>query len=64
MPRLGIIEESACSLICRARHIKESISIEVMNSAGKVVIEHLGSRIAQRLAADWYGGESFLRSKI
>jgi len=27
-------------------------------------VEHLGSQIAQKLAADWYGGESFLRSKI
>jgi hypothetical protein len=26
-------------------------------------VEHLGSRIAQKLAADRYGGESFLKSK-
>ena len=26
-------------------------------------VEHLGSRIAQKRAADWYGGESFVRSK-
>ena len=36
---VGIIRESACSLICRARHIKESISIAVRNAAGKIVLE-------------------------
>ena len=39
LPRVGIIGESACSLKCRTRHFKESISIAVMNSVGKVVME-------------------------
>ena len=36
---VGIIGESACSLLCRTRHYTESISIAVMNSVGKVVME-------------------------
>jgi len=39
LPRVGIIGESACSLKCRVRHFKESISVAVRNAAGKIVME-------------------------
>ena len=36
---VGIIGESACSVLCRTRHYTESTSIAVRNSLGKIVME-------------------------